>query len=255
MDIEMKAAGPIRAFRKNNKNIARRTGKPIKPKVSGTKRLILNAKATDPRKVEAKAVDLPITTFPVDTTGKVQLINGLVVGANAFQRIGRKISLLSVRMTGYIQWAQAGTTPSTEYLRVALVYDKQPDGVSPTWAQVFTTVDSGGTATSTSTAQPNLDNKDRFIILRDMRYKADFVTANAGGPPLIQPSAQTECKWVFDEFIRLKGIPTQYSATSNTGTVSDVQTGGLFVLTLGSSASVDTQYSSRIWTRVKYTDQ
>lgn len=255
MDIEMKAAVPyMRKVRKNDKNIARRTGKPIKAK-SGTAKLIRKAALADPALVEIKALDIDVTTTSLNSGTSVSLLNGMTIGANAFQRLGRKTSVKSVRVTGYVYQNQAGAAPTVDYMRIAIVYDKQPDGAAPTWAQVFTSVDGGGTPFSTALANPNLDNRDRFIILRDLRYKADAPAgAVLGNQPVPVSAAQTECKWIVDEYIKLKGVPTMYSATSNTGGVADIQTGGLFLLTCALSSAANAQYAFQWTARVRYTD-
>lgn len=215
---------------------------------------MLLARSVDTKRAEIKAVDLAPTTVAINNSTSTTLLNGMSIGANAYQRIGRKVVNKSLRFTGFVEFTQNGAAPSNDYMRVVLIYDKQPDGAAPAWSTVFTSVTSAGGTDQTSLAHFNLDQKDRFIILRDLRYKAEAPSGVAATQPLQVDSAQTECKWIIDEFVKLNA-PTQYSATSNTGGVADIQTGALFVLTAGLLSAANSQFSLEFTSRVRYTDQ
>lgn len=128
-----------------------------------------------------------------------------------------------------------------------VVYDKQPDGAYPAVSTLIQSIKQDGTTSSTSLDNLNLDNKDRFVVLRDLRYK---LTGHGSGDLYQQDSSGVLNKWIVDEYIPLKLAPTVYSASASTGTVTDIQTGNIFLFLLGSNAAgatslMEFQYSAR----------
>lgn len=204
------------------------------------------------RLLELKAVDRAAIVNNFNTTGTVNLLNGLATGANSYNRIGRAITMKSVLIRGRVYQFQAGTTPANDFLRLALVYDKQTDGAAPTWANVFSSVDNTGAVATDAFAPVNLDNSDRFIVLRDQFWKVDA----PGGSTTVQNSqvASDFKEFSFKWFVKLADLPAIYTATASTGTVSDVQSGGLFVISHGLSGAADAQYLAQFTSRVRFTD-
>lgn len=200
--------------------------------------------------VEKKAVDLARFNYGLNTTTSVVLLNGLTIGANAYQRIGRKVLNKSIHVRGDVSWFQAGSA-ATDFMRILLVYDKQSDGAAPTFAQVIQSVAAGGGTASGAAEFFNLDNVDRFVVLRDFKYKVD--TGGAGSTLVQTGGAQTECKWIIDEHVKAD-LPTIYSATSNAGTVADILSGGIFLLGSGLLTAANASYQYNVSTRVRFVD-
>lgn len=125
-------------------------------------------------KAELKAVDLYQTgTLNQASSGTVTLLNPIGTGTDFYQRVGRKVKLSSILFKGHVALQSPGTGASGSSesypIRVALVYDDQPNGGStPVVSDIFQSVDSSGSAASASPYTPlNLNNRDRFTVLKD----------------------------------------------------------------------------------------
>lgn len=203
--------------------------------------------------LDVKNVDVLAGGLAFNNTTSVTTLNALSTGANSYNRIGRKINLRSLQIRGYIYQNQAGAAPAPDVLRWALVYDKQTDGTAPTWAQVFTSIDKGAATDTSTMAFRNLDNADRFIVLAEEFYKVDCPAGAIANNQPAHVASEANAKWFYSRFIKLKNIPTQFTAAS-TGTVSDIQTGGLFFMTASDLSAANAQYATKFTTRIRYCD-
>lgn len=203
-----------------------------------------------------KGVDIPIPEAVVENNmsnnSNIHTVNILAAGTGSWNRIGRVIDMKSVRIRAKIscQWmvspypggtvAQPPNILDSRSLRIALVYDKQPNGDLPIKSQIFQYKNFAGTETGDWNGFLSYDNMERFIILRDetwtfrpppltMINQYDFTQnppklIQAGYPPLIQE----EC---IDIYQRLN-LRTNYKAESQNPSISDISTGALYVIYL-----------------------
>lgn len=152
-------------------------------------------------------------TGVLDTTGGVQLLNGLAQGSDFTNRIGRKLLMKALYIRLQIVPA---ATPTSQTNRVLIVYDRQTNGADPLITAVL---DSANPA-----ALMNLNNRERFRVIWDY----SFATAVNG-----------QTTKLVKKFIRFKrGLDVQYQGT--TAAVADVTTGGLFCVTTGNQTAVST---------------
>lgn len=200
---------------------------------------------------ELKCSDITLGGSPpivqlVSTTAIVTLINQVSLGSGANNRIGRSVMAKSVRIRGgFFPTGNAGSALG-EFLRVALVYDRQTSSSAPIYSDIWKCVDTSGNTSSGTFDMPNLDNEDRFLILRDWRLQLPATNAagiaNAGA---LQDPAQIMS---IDEYVDLEGLPTIYSGATSGGTAT-ILSGGLFLVSLGSvaaaSASANFNYTAR----------
>lgn len=207
------------------------------------------------RAPEKKVVDTLNNAVAINTTGVFTLLNAMVPGATEYQRVGRKISMSSVQLRGFIRFRQAGTAPSNDFIRAILFYDRQPNGAAPVLADVLQDVDNTGGNSSTSLSSLNINNADRFKILRDMYWSvpsASVATAQngtTGGAQLLDYKPAS-----FREFVSLKGMEVHFNA-GTAGTIADITTGSLYLLTVGLRGDVDSQWQCAFNSRVRYADQ
>ena len=179
-------------------------------------------------RAELKAVDTTINQV-ADTTGAVTLLNGIARGDDINERVGRRVRLASLQasIVNYV-------TPATgidQTHRCLIVYDKQSNGVAPAITDVL--------VSASTVAMPNLDNRQRFVILYDK-----LMHLNAAAEPGSMVAFKIN-----------KRLPYGVQFNSgDAGTVADIQTGGLFFITIGSIAAGGTAgtFSGRV--RVRYTD-
>lgn len=206
------------------------------------------------RAPEKKVVDA-FTSLNFNTTGSFLLLNAPVAGANEYQRIGRKISMSSAQLRGYVRFAQAGTTPSNDFLRLILFYDRQPNGAAPAVADILLDVDNTGGTNTSAISSLNINNADRFKVLRDLYWSIPSASAateqngTTGGDKALDYKPAS-----FRDFISLKGMETHFNA-GTAGTIADITSGSLYLLALGMRASADSQWQVAVNTRVRYLDQ
>lgn len=178
---------------------------------------------------EFKAIDVANATVVQDTVGSVTLINGCQMGSDINNRIGRQFQMRSVELHGLTFGTPA--TGIDQVHRVLLVYDRQANGVAPALADVL--------LAANYISPRNLNNRKRFKILMDHK-----VVINAVG----ESGSQSEVS-----FYRKLRHPVEFNA-GNAGTVADIQSGSLYLLTVGNAGAGVTAGSFNFYTRVRFTD-
>jgi len=110
-------------------------------------------------------------------------------------------------------------------------YDRQPTGALPAVSDILQSRDQTGAATNNGTSEINLDNRDRFQIVRDMQYYVPAATFTAGvmtnGP---QFPGQDDQQWDVNEFIKLKELSTHFKSSTNPTAIADIATGALYAV-------------------------
>lgn len=187
---------------------------------------------------ELKYTDLSAAAYVCDTTGSVTALNLLAVGDDATTRDGRQVTLKSCQVQGIVG-PLTDTVISPTFVRIMLVWDSQPNsGVIATIANILTA--------STSVANLNLDNRERFTILRD--YKTTIGGMNdASGVSYTMSPMHDKIDW----FVPLKGLTTTYSGT--TAVIGSISHGALLLVTIGNQAAGSAP-SANLTTRVRYYD-
>lgn len=201
------------------------------------------------RSHEIKYVDFPTTqtNFALATAPPVATsLCFPVQGAAAFNRIGQKILLKSLRLRGNIKNVATGVQA---FGRIIVVYDRQANAALPNWADLISAQTSAG-ATSTSCYDGiNMANRERFLVLADEQFNFPSVTFTAG--VLTNYEAITEklpSMFNFDRFIPLKDMEMHFNNT-NGGTFADIQTGSISLFVAmdsnGTAASWQFNYTAR----------
>lgn len=211
---------------------------------------------------ELKGMDtiLPHTdgNWPNDTVDNSHIwpVNLLTAGAGSYERVGRKISMKSLRIFVHFVWQtsfDADANPpdlhGTAY-RICVVYDKQPSGVTPSFGDIFGTTNSSGATGHNIFDNLRYSNTERFRVLRDIRRapgKQPFVPVIANGKTYVHET--------MEDFIPLNGLETVYSGTTSPPTIADVSSGALYVIVRAESdtatCSVNHNYA---FTRLRYYD-
>ena len=168
-----------------------------------------------PSRSEWKQIDTYTGSIVADTTGALGLVNGCIQGADRNNRVGREITMRSIQVTGLSAVTSATGLDQTH--RVLLVYDSQPNGTALTVAQVLDT-----TGINVTLAQKNRDGIRRFTILLDRLMRLNS-NAEPGGAEA----------W---RYYRRCNLPVRFNS-GNAGTVADIETGSLYLISLGSLAA------------------
>lgn len=207
-----------------------------------------------PSQVEQKSVDIATNTG-LSTTAAYVLLNGLAPGDGLQNRQGRKVVMKSVRVRGQFYINQQGTAPSFDWLRVALVYDRQPNGGLPTlYSDIFAQTDVSGSTTSDALSLPNISNVDRFLILKvfEMGVPAALGAANAT-PQSQWPAVQDYRQATSFKFFKKLNLDVRFNQNTSGG-VGDITTGSLFLVFIGMNGAADRQFAAHVHARVRFTD-
>lgn len=151
------------------------------------------------------------------------------VGDNS--RVGQRIRLFNLKIRGFISFYPAATgIVQCDTLRLIIVYDRQTNGVAPTWANLILNI---GAGTSTAFDPPNWYERGRYKILRDYHIPVPAMTATVAAGLItaaapLTPPAPTSTELQLDFFKALKGkLDTIYSGTG--ATTANINGGAIFV--------------------------
>lgn len=221
-------------------------------------------------KGETKAIDLPNTGATL--SGNITIASGnptsksltlVQEGSGFWNRIGRKVCMKSLQLTGWINFLAGGASANQELIRYIIFYDKQPNGVAATWNQIVQAYDNAGTATNLVTDGINLDNRDRFVILRDRKVMYTSYSDGSGQPGILSTQLGVSVGSIgtkgvgsdggmfVSEFIKLPNYEAQFNGTANPATVAQISTGNLGIVFAG---NVGNQYSLIASARLRFTD-
>lgn len=179
---------------------------------------------------ELKNVDVTavIPAFGV-ATGVLTHLNPLLQGTSATTRLGRRVTMKSLYIRGYLTMAATSTLAAS--YRVLVVYDKQANAAPPTAAQILESDFFYGLN--------NLGNSRRFETL------CDHVTEciGTGGPNGTN----------FTIFKKMNHA-VEFNAT-NGGTIADIQTGSVYALIYMSAPGIGVATpANAIQCRIRFSD-
>jgi len=204
-------------------------------------------------KGEIKSLDVPSSTYTLNSTAQITALNLIRAGTSFFNRIGRKINMKSLHVK--LQLNPIRTVAATDYCRVMIVYDSQTNGSNPAIADIIQDTDQAGTNTTNAVSSANLNNRDRFRILCDWRLCLPSVTLTGGVQTNLGIQDVNESIVDLERFIPMKRLVTQFKADSSPAVIGDIATGGIFLVTLGGVASGFEGWQVVGSTSLRYLDQ
>lgn len=208
--------------------------------------------ATQERRIVKKAVkaahelkNADDTTISVTTSQTAQfvLLNSTVQGTSGFNRTGRDIimALLDMRLLLLLP-ETAGL--SSDSIRTLVVYDTESRGAAPAAADIFQDATAGVRQCYSPVNMDNFGKGKRFRLLHDSLRSVDVYA------PIVSGTTLTSVPYPRNVQMRIKKKLTSrvhYFNGSNTGTISDIDSGALYFIALsvfGSNVTIDG--SSRI---------
>lgn len=214
-------------FRKWAKNAGRAVRKRYGSK-GGTGRLVRDvAFLKSVVNVERKFIDLVSNgyTLQASSTGALLLLNGVGQGTNLTDRIGDSVLVKSIYIEGFLQL----NTSTQDLVRLQIVLDRQANGASPAWSDVYENT------TPACCALRNKLTTNRFRVLTQR-----ILTLNNNGDQLVR----------FKMFIPLRKFHTKYNGTG--ATIASLYTNALY---FSLSGNVTTNMSVAAFTaRVRFID-
>jgi hypothetical protein len=161
------------------------------------------------RNPEIKYNNVEATAVNLAAAGYYSLLNGIAVGAEPYQRVGRQIQLANFELRCGISQVAGGLQSMP--IRVMVVYDKQSNGATFAPAALL----DASTGIPNVWKQYNLDNRDRFVILHDETSQVN-ITTGEGSFPTFHTKGQIN-------------LPTIFNATGG-GVISSITTGSLYLI-------------------------
>lgn len=202
---------------------------------------------------EKKSVDLEGPVNVISTTPTFDLLNGIQEGSSFYNRIGRRINMVSLHLRGQIIVTGLGAGAS-EYLRVMVVYDRQPNGAAPAIADLLLDYNNAGATTTSSFSHINMNNADRFVMLADIPIAIPWnaQVAQLGDAGAVMDRTKNEVN--INRFIRLKDLETHYKSSTNPAAIGDIATGALWLVTVGNQNAATAGFAVVYTTRLRYHD-
>lgn len=192
-------------------------------------------------RAELKLKDTTALNVPLADTWDRILINGVAQGSDFTDRIGRKVTMKSIVFNGNLF---PGSTTGADaskgcYGRFVIVYDTQPNsGSLPAGTDVF--------ATNDPNSPMNLNNRDRFQVILDVRKQLASYTFTAATTKLATGSPAN----AFWKKYKKMNKEVIFSGTGNV--IGNISTGALYLFYIGDFPGVA---MIDHYCRVRYTDE
>jgi len=194
-----------------------------------------------PGSFEKKYFDTVFATQNIPSAGLVfASVNLIPQGTTKNQRIGNKCTLVNVNVHGQVILnTQAANSVVGDKVRWIVYVDKQANGAAI--GAPSDLIQTMPAATTTVDSFRNMDNVERFLILKDKTYVLN---------PGTQSGALGSAAVVREIKMNKKcSIPLEFSAT--TGAITEIRSNniGFLFMSLGNNAT-----AVSLTTRVKYSD-
>jgi len=158
-------------------------------------------------------------------------LNEVLQSATVYGRVGAKILMKSIRLRAQFYLA---ADPSLAWVRVAVIYDRQPNGAYPLIGDIFADANTGAVPFS---AGLNITNKGRFTVFRDQVIPFDSGRA---------------LTWSLDWFMNCR-LQTEYKASA--GSIADITTGSLLLVIASLNQTSNPVFGTgSVCSRIRYDD-
>lgn len=181
-------------------------------------------------RVEFKSLDISSGTLSVNTTPSINPIVGIAQGTDINNRVGNVITYRSFDFKGYVEADVSATT--NQVARIMFVWDTEPQGSAATANMIF------GTASPSVNQERGLANRNRFIIMKDIRIPL---------APVGQDGSIKMIKWY-------KRMYKESVFGTNAATIAAINKGVMLMVLIGNVASGTGDSQLRYDIRVRYTD-
>ena len=202
---------------------------------------------------ELKSVDTvngaATVTQAINTTGTLTAVNLIEAGSGFNNRVGRRVEMKSLHLTGLIQPTGTGQI-ATDIGRIMVIYDRQPNGALPAISNILRQYDQSSTSYTTALSGINPDQRERYLVLMDERVVLPAVNTS-GFTGAVDGVNKT---FNINRYIKMANLKTHYSADSAPAVIGDIATGAVYILTLGSIASPNEGWKFTASWRLRYTD-
>jgi len=181
---------------------------------------------------EKKYLDVgPVTAASIATNGTViDSFNKIPQGTTDITRVGNKVNITNWNMRIAISLDDAGTGQIINgNVRCIFYVDKQCNGATAAATDILTSA-------ASITSFRNMDQVDRFIILKEKWIHLTVASANA------LHTMEGSSRWY--NFSKKLNLPVHFSST--TGAITEIRSNNLGVLFISDLASINLTYKSRV---------
>ena len=207
-----------------------------------------------------KSVDMVFTGSVVNsTTATLAPLAIPTLGSAFFNRLSNRTRAVSLQLTGYLSLTGTnGAGANSQLMRIMIVYDRQSNGALPALSDLLLdTPQSGSPLAITPRSGLNINNRDRFMVLRDRKVllpEAGVGGISAGNVNIIADvSHDGKNTLMYNEFIKLKGLESLYNST-NGGGIGDVSAGSFLLLAFDEDAAANAAWQFSLTSRLKFLD-
>lgn len=170
-------------------------------------------------------------------------------GTNNNQRDGDKLKMLSIRLRMNIfRGLGSDTTFNQSVLRIALVYDRLPNGAGqPKYSDIFK--DANNATTPEVMSCPNRLNRSRFVILHDKHITTKADAFHSGSTAFFAP-----WKTTHQFYLKFPSSVQNVQMNADAGTDADMSVGALYLVAFMDNQTIApvTQWEGE--SRIVYTD-
>lgn len=186
------------------------------------------------------------------SAGHTVLLNGLVLGTDRFNRIGRKIQMKRIQVQISLHPPTPTVTNFPQDLLFFLYVDRD-SGALPALADLYQDVAQNGSVSTTVYSQRNLNTTKRFRVLAVKRIPLRICGTATGALPCNGAAFQAnqdDLQWNWNIPV---DIITQYNG-GNTGAYTDIENNAVYLSFFSSVGVGEDQCSFDVSTRVRYLD-
>lgn len=207
-----------------------------------------------------KSVDLPDQVIILNGTASPNVLVVPTLGSAFFNRLSNRTRGISLQIRGMVQPGYSNTVAAAATrCRIIIYYDRQSNGANPAISDILLDTRSNASTGTDVKSMINMNNRDRFMILRDRfiicpQIEADGTTGGTVGGIVTDPNNSDGTKGLkYEEFIKLKGLESLYNST-NGGTVGDISAGAFGILAINDDSAGNEAWIFNFTTRFKFLD-
>ena len=214
--------------------------------------------------VDTNLVLTSLNDNTMSNTTNVIPINLIAAGTGSWNRVGRMVTMKSIRCRFNVTMTVTGTEYNdSRCVRYLIVYDRQPNGTLPKKSDILSIKNQDGTEFAHWNSMLNYDNMSRFQILKD-----DVITLNPpprswtvdiiGGSTDREPLPTEASTQQFVDFFLKLNHNTTYKSESTPATIADISTGALYFVAIADTPTHDVYsktYVEEGFARLRYIDQ
>lgn len=192
--------------------------------------------------------------------GNICCLNLIQAGSSFFNRVGRKIQLSSLEVKFHIQpisSAGAAISVPENILRTLFIYDSAPNGAFPAIADVLQDTNMLGANSTSVHSGINLNYRDRFQVLRDIRIATPRIQFDASNNISVDGPVPQDTYTPFrHEFTKkLRNHDTCFRQDSTPAVIGDISTGAVFCLMIShTDFPANTNWNVTGRCRLRYSD-